>query len=283
MRIVILSSSLYSETACAMAVRMAESGHIPVGALALPTLDHATLLRKLGQWGVRGVVNYARAKLIPNRANSAPCVGNPYLQPILQRQKKILHSLREVAALYGFSIAICTNQNAPDSIARLREWSPDLIIFTGGNILRNQLLEVPRLGVLNVHLGLLPEIRGMSSPEWSLLNHVPVGVTIHFIDAGIDTGPILQRHEFPDPALCESLSDLRNRLIAFGVEKIVEVVAALDHGTLSAIPQPSLEPEIEPGLEKDNQFFVMHEWLQARSAERLAETRLADVAETLRG
>jgi methionyl-tRNA formyltransferase len=85
--------------------------------------------------------------------------------------------------------------------------------------LRKQLLEVPRLGVLNAHLGLLPEIRGMSSPEWSLLQHIPVGVTIHFMDTGIDTGPILQRYEFPHAPQCESLSDLRNRLIAFGIEK----------------------------------------------------------------
>ena len=53
MRIVVLSSSVYSETACAMAVRMARLGHVPVGALTLPTLDRGTLLRKLGQWGVR--------------------------------------------------------------------------------------------------------------------------------------------------------------------------------------------------------------------------------------
>jgi folate-dependent phosphoribosylglycinamide formyltransferase PurN len=272
MRIVMLSSSVYSETACAMAVRMAECGHAPVGALALPTLDRATLLRKLGQWGVRGVVNYARAKLIPHRAHSVPRVGNPYLQPLLKRENKTFCSLREVAARYGFPVAICANQNAPDSIARLREWSPDLIIFTGGNILRSQLLDVPRLGVLNVHLGLLPEVRGMSSPEWSLLNNVPVGITIHFMDTGIDTGPILQRFEFPDAPSCNSLRDLRNRLIAYGVEKIAEVVNALDHATLTAIPQLDVET--------DNQFFVMHEWLQARAAERLTNSRRAVIAET---
>ena len=166
---------------------------------------------------------------------------------------------------YGFSVAVCNDQNAPDSIARLKEWSPDLIIFTGGNILRKQLLEVPRLGVLNVHLGLLPEIRGMSSPEWSLLNHVPVGVTIHYMDAGIDTGPFLQRYEFPDVARCESLSDLRNRLIAFGLEKAAEVIAGLDQGTISATTQSDHD--------EDRQFFVMHEWLQARAAERLTKSR----------
>src|SRR5271154_6359779 len=275
MRIIILSSSLYSETACAMAVRLAEFGHIPVGALSLPTLDRGTVLRKLGQWGVRGVANYARAKLIPHHSGVQPRVSNPHLQPLLQHGEGVFRSLRQVAALYGFPVAVCNDQNAPDAIARLREWSPDLIIFTGGNILRKQLLEVPRLGVLNAPLALLPEVRGMSSPEWSLLNHIPVGVTIHYVDARIDTGPVLRRCEFSDLVGCESLSDLRNRLIAFGIEKIAEVVDGLDRGTISAPPQSARD--------EDRQFFVMHEWLQARAAERLTKIRRTVVAETAHG
>lgn len=275
MRIVILCSSVYSETGCAMAVRMAELGHVPAGALALPTLDRGTLLRKLGQWGVREVARYARAKLIPHPGDGQGQVRNPYLEPVLKHGDGVFRSLREVAAFYGFPVAVCHDQNAPDSIAQLREWSPDLIIFTGGNILRKQLLEVPRLGVLNVHLGLLPEIRGMSSPEWSLLNRVPDGVTIHYMDTGIDTGPVLQRCEFPDVNRCESLTDLRNRLIAFGVAKVAEVVAALDRGTISATPQSDLE--------EDRQFFVMHEWLQARAAERLTKSRLASGVGSVNG
>jgi folate-dependent phosphoribosylglycinamide formyltransferase PurN len=275
MRIVVLCSSVYSETACAMTVRMAELGHIPVGAVALSTLDRGTLLRKLGQWGARDVVRYARAKLIPNRTGAHAQVRNPHLQPLLKYEDGIFRSVREVAKVYGFPVAVSDDQNAPDSIAQLKEWSPDLIIFTGGNILRRQLLDVPRLGVLNVHLGMLPEVRGMSTPEWSLLNHVPVGVTIQYVDAGIDTGPILQRYEFPDVARCESLSDLRNRLIAFGVEKASEVVAGLDRGTISATPQSELDD--------DHQFFVMHEWLQARAAESLTKGLRAAVAGTVTG
>jgi len=133
------------------------------------------------------------------------------------------------------------------------------------------LLDVPRLGVLNIHLGLLPEIRGMSSPEWSLLNCVPVGITIHFMDAGIDTGPILQRFELPDVNRSKSLSDLRHRLIAFGVEKAGEVVAGFTQGAITATPQASLHSTAN----QDSQFFVMHERLQARAAERLASTHQA--------
>ncbi len=275
MRIVILGSSVYSETACAMAVRMAELGHVPVGALSLSTLDRGTLIRKLGQWGVAEVARYARTKLISHKGDGQQRAHNPHLQTALKHGEEIFRSIREVAAFYGFPVVTCGDQNAPDSIARLKEWSPDLIIFTGGNILRKQLLDVPRLGVLNVHLGLLPQIRGMSSPEWSLLNRVPVGITIHYMDAGIDTGPILQRYEFPDAAGCESLSDLRDRLIAFGIAKTGEVVAALDRGTICATPQCDLD--------KDNQFFVMHEWLQGRAAEHLTKSRPAPVAGTVNG
>jgi hypothetical protein len=261
-RIVILASSVYSETGCAMAARMAELGYIPAGALALSSLNPGTLLRKLAQWGPRDVARYARTKLIPHPGAAQGHVRNSYLEPQLRRGDKYFRNLREVGRFHGFPVVVCLDQNAADSIARLREWAPDLIIFTGGNILRKPLLAVPRLGALNVHLGLLPEIRGMSSPEWSLLKQIPLGITIHYIDGGIDTGPILQRSEFPDAKRCGSLRELRNRLIAFGIEQAGNVVSALDRGEVSATPQPDQD--------KDNQFFVMHEGLQTQAAERLA-------------
>ncbi len=270
MRIVVLCSSVYSETACAMTVRLAQSGCAPVGAITLSTLDPGTILRKLGQWGVRDVARYATAKLLPQKAASRDSLRNPYLKPLLTNRKQPVRNLREIAREYDFPIVTCRHQNAPSSVAQLKASSPDLIIFTGGNILRTQLLDVPRLGVLNMHLGLLPQIRGMSSPEWSLLKDIPVGVTVHYIDSGIDTGPILQRCEFPDASQCDSLADLRNRLIAFGIERVAEVVLALDRGSLAASPQSELD--------RDNQFFVMHEWLQARAVERLKKKCRSSVA-----
>jgi folate-dependent phosphoribosylglycinamide formyltransferase PurN len=269
MRVVILCPSPYSETSCAMAVRLAQLGYVPTGAVTLPSLDLRTLARKLGQWGAREVVRYAQTKLISrNRMDTQ--FRNAYLKQLLQTRTGSFRSLREVAACYGFPIVACKDQNAPDAIAQLNAWSPDLMVFTGGDILRKQLLQVPRLGVINLHLGLLPEVRGMSSPEWSLLSDVPVGVTVHYIDAGIDTGPILRRCEFPDTAQCASLDDLRNRLIAFGIEMVGQVVTALDRGTISAMPQSNLN--------EDDQYFVMHEWLQAQAAQRLKKGRLAAAA-----
>lgn len=279
MRIVVLGSSLYSETTCAMAVRLAECGYVPAGALVLSTWKRGTLLRKLTQWGIRDAASFAQKKLLPHYCDFQLKVHNPYLQPLLESPSGIYRNLRQVAQSYRFPVVICKDQNSPQSIDRVRQWSPDLIVFTGGNILRKQLLQVPRIGVFNIHLGLLPEIQGMSSPEWSLLTGVPVGITIHRMDAGIDTGPILRRYEFPDAHRCDSLNDLRNRLIAFGIEKIGEVIATVDRD--AAVP--SAQTHHDTDHKKDKQFFVMHHWLQERAAERLSQSRVGALAESING
>jgi methionyl-tRNA formyltransferase len=261
MRVVILASSPYSETSCAVAARLAQLGYPPVGALTLPSWDRGTLLRKFGQWGLRDSFRYAVAKLSPGNFASRMQVRNPYLESVLRHGNGVFRSLWEVARAYKFPVVTCHDQNSPRAIAQLKQWSPDLAIFTSGNILREAVLNIPKLGVLNSHLALLPEIRGMSSPEWSLLCGVPLGITIHFMDSGIDTGPTLLRREFTSTDGCDSLADLRNRMIAEGIELVGEVVAGLDRGTLSAAPQA------DQG--KDRQFFVMHERLKGLAARRM--------------
>ena len=270
MRVVILCSSPYSETGCAVAARLVQLGYAPIGALTLPSWDRSTLLRKLGQWGLRDSVHYAVAKLAPGQAANRQQVLNSYLEKSLRHGDGFFRALREVGRAYEFPVVTCGNQNSPRALAQLEKWSPDVAIFTGGNILRDELLKIPRLGVVNSHLALLPEIRGMSSPEWSLLCGVPLGITIHFMDSGLDTGPILLRREFAGADDCDSLTDLRNRMIAEGIELIAEAVAGLDRGTLSAVPQA----ERETG----RQFFVMHERLKAQAARRLKKSQLNPVA-----
>jgi len=261
MRLAVLCSSPYSETGCAVAARLVQLGHIPVGALTLPSWDRNTLLRKVGQWGVKNSFRYAVAKLAPGKPNTSSRIRNPYLESALRNREGIFRSVHELAAVAGFPVATCASQNSPHAIAQLRQWSPDLLIFTGGNILKDEILSVPRLGVLNSHLALLPEIRGMSSPEWSLLCNIPLGITIHFMDASIDTGRILIRRQFVPATDCESFPDLRNRMIAEGVELISQAVAGLAQGTLAPAPQPDCE--------KDHQYFVMHDQLKVLAARRL--------------
>ena len=275
MRVAILCSSPYSETGCAVTARLAQLGYVPIGALTLPSWDRRTLLRKVGQWGLRDSIEYAVAKLSPSKSTIQKQIRNLYLESALRHGDGVFRSVREVARGYGFPVVTCSDQNSQRAVAQLKQWSPDLAIFTGGDILRDEVLKVPRLGILNAHLALLPEIRGMSSPEWSLLCGVPLGITIHFMDSGVDTGAILLRREFAVADGCDSLADLRNKMIAEGIELIAEAVAGLDRGTISAVPQTDRQ--------KDRQFFVMHEQLRTMAARRLKEGRMNPVGDKCNG
>ncbi|HUM04680.1 MAG TPA: formyltransferase family protein [Terriglobales bacterium] len=265
MRIAILCPSPYSETSCAVSAHVARLGYVPVGALALPSWDRKTLVRKISQWGLRESLRYARAKLAPGTAKKPERVRNPYLAKYIRHRDGIFQNMHEVARAYGFPVVTCRNQNSAAALDQLRQWAPDVVIFTGGNILRGRVLAIPRLGVMNSHLALLPELRGMNTVEWSLLCGVPLGITIHLMDSGIDTGPILLRQEFRDFRDCLSLTDLQNRMIGAGIELIGEAIAGLDKGTISAIPQADRE--------EDRQFFVMHDALKTEAMRRLKQMK----------
>ncbi len=278
MRVVVLCSSPYSETGCAMAARLAQAGRTPVGALTLPAWDRQTLLRKLGQWGLRDCYRFARSKVGPAPANRQQ-LRNPYLQKMLAHESGAFRNLFQVARHYGFPVTTSPDQNSHGAIDQLKRWSPYIAIFTGGNIVREAALKQCSLGILNSHLALLPDIRGMSSPEWSVLQGVPLGITIHFMDSGIDTGPILLRREFPRPPGCDSFSDLRNRMIAAAIDWMAETVAALEAGTIAPTPQASKRTN---GRRDDSQYFVMHDRLKAlakRHLTKIESTTLKNAAD----
>ena len=73
----------------------------------------------------------------------------------------------------------------------------DLIVFGGTRIIRGEILDFPKEGVINSHPGLLPDCRGSASPAWSVYHDIPIGSSTHFCDNGIDTGDLLFRREIP--------------------------------------------------------------------------------------
>lgn len=88
----------------------------------------------------------------------------------------------------------------PTLIQRLNKSQTDIAIQGGLGIIGKELLAAPRLGFVNVHPGRLPQYRGRSCPEWAVYNGEDVYATAHFIDEGIDTGPVIlqERYEIQD-------------------------------------------------------------------------------------
>lgn len=120
----------------------------------------------------------------------------------------------------------------PDLIAG---YAPKLLVLGGTRILRRRVFEQAEHS-LNAHPGLLPEIRGSASVAWAIERDAKVGCTCHFIDAGVDTGPIVSREELPVhrgdsyEKLCWATTRLSARLMA-------EAVAAYFDGTIEPRPQ----------------------------------------------
>jgi methionyl-tRNA formyltransferase len=110
--------------------------------------------------------------------------------------------LSKLAAQLGLPILLQPRADAPDYadfVGSLRELAPDLLIVNSyAMILRPDILAVPRFGAVNVHGALLPAYRGANPTEWALINgERETGVTIHAIDRGIDTGPIVAQRRVP--------------------------------------------------------------------------------------
>ncbi|MEU8890769.1 formyl transferase [Streptomyces sp. NPDC048442] len=113
-----------------------------------------------------------------------------------------LLSFGHLARRYGLTCRSVREINKGDGLRLLRGFGPDLIISVRFSLIfRDEVLSLPRLGILNVHPGELPRYAGLFSPFWSLLEgRESIGCTVHWIDRGIDTGPVIGFGRLPvDP------------------------------------------------------------------------------------
>lgn len=128
--------------------------------------------------------------------------------------------------------------NEPAEVALMAAARPDVVLVFGTGILREPLLSAFEGRILNIHLGLSPYYRGAGTNFWPLVNREPeyVGATIHYIDAGIDTGPILS-HARPIIEPGDGPHDLGNKTIVAAAQALLRAAAAHVSGVARAVPQ----------------------------------------------
>lgn len=105
-----------------------------------------------------------------------------------------------------------------NTLARLKKLKLDVGLHKAGVIYRAPTINAFRLGILNAHIGILPEFRGRAVMEWSLLQDTPVGITVFFIDTGIDTGERIVFSEAVDISHCRSIDEAKSYL--FGLDAV---------------------------------------------------------------
>ncbi len=132
----------------------------------------------------------------------------------------------------------CTYINHPDVVHWLDELQPDLVCVFGTSLIRGELLKGGRLGIVNLHGGLSPEYRGADCTFWALHNGEPekVGCTLHYINAGIDTGQLIA-HVCPEVKPGDDELTLFWRAVRDSAGVYSEFVSRLAKGERFGVPQ----------------------------------------------
>ncbi len=164
--------------------------------------------------------------------------------------------------------------NTEETLRLLAEAGVDTVAVYGTNLIREPLLSAFAGRMVNLHLGLSPYYRGTATNFYPLLNEEPqyVGATIHLIDAGIDSGPIL-RHARPRIEAGDGPHTIGCKAIEAGIEAMIAVLRSFDSVRLRAVPQWPV-PDAKLYLRKDyhpRQVVELYRKLETGLIERYVE------------
>lgn len=131
-----------------------------------------------------------------------------------------------------------TGCNDVGEVAQMRALAPDVVLVFGTGILRAPLIESFPGRILNLHLGLSPYYRGSGTNFWPLVNREPecVGATIHYLDEGLDSGPIIA-HSRAEMRPADGPHDIGNRTIAAGIDVLLRAARMRAERDVRGVPQ----------------------------------------------
>lgn len=149
--------------------------------------------------------------------------------------EKWLSSTDTVAKKYGIPIFSPNDL----TVEKIKEINPDLILIVGyRKLIPQQILDIPKNGVIGLHASLLPHLRGQAPLNWSIIiGDVKAGVTMFKMDKGIDTGDIIgQKETMISPK--DTITDLKQRIQKLSVELVAEFVPQILNGNVKMKKQP---------------------------------------------
>ncbi len=161
--------------------------------------------------------------------------------------------VKEAALGLGLSLHQPEKVRAREFVQTVRDLAPEIIIVAAfGQIIPQRILDIPPYGCLNLHGSLLPRWRGAAPMQYALMaGDIETGVTTMQMDAGLDTGDILQQAALPLGDI-ENLGILEARLAALGADLLMETLDALAHGNCPRIPQTPSLVTLAPSLPPDS-------------------------------
>jgi len=161
--------------------------------------------------------------------------------------------VKEAALRLGLPLHQPERVRRPEVVEFLRALESDAMVVVGyGQIIPQAIIDLPRLGIINVHASLLPKYRGAAPIQWAVANgETNTGVTTMRINAGLDTGDVLMKCETPIGPDEDALQ-LGARLAVAGADLLAKTLDALESGAATPIPQNNAEATYAPILRKED-------------------------------
>jgi methionyl-tRNA formyltransferase len=172
-------------------------------------------------------------------------------------------NLVKLAQILNYNYYQVNDHNEPRCQEIIEEAAPTVIVFTGGGMIRQNILAIPKLGILNCHLGILPKYRGMDVVEWpaveNALDKEGLGLTLHYMNEGLDTGPILL-HRRIELKKKDSFKSIRKRLESLMADLVYEGLQLLIENKIDIMEQQ---------MNAGRQYFVMHQRMKEYAQKQL--------------
>jgi methionyl-tRNA formyltransferase len=161
--------------------------------------------------------------------------------------------VKEAAVAAGIPVYQPAKIKLDEGFEYFERLAPDaVVIIAYGQIISQRLIDIPRLGWINVHASLLPKYRGAAPINWAIANgEKRTGLTTMRIDAGLDTGPMLLNYE-TEIGADETAPELTARLANAAAPLIVETLEKLDRGEITPTPQDNSKMSLAPPLKKED-------------------------------
>jgi methionyl-tRNA formyltransferase len=128
--------------------------------------------------------------------------------------------------------------NNPIYVEQMRQLQPDVIAICGTSIIKDQIINLPAHGVLNLHTGLPQKYRGVSTNPWAIYNKEPeyIGSTVHFVDPGVDTGNIIYQGR-PHINYEDDPETLNVKAVKLGTKMMIQAIKDIEAGTIQRFNQ----------------------------------------------
>jgi len=145
----------------------------------------------------------------------------------------------ELAGKFGLQVRRLSDPNSASAREFLLSGKCEIQFILIPYVLRTEILEAPRLGVINKHAAILPGCRGLFPFLWCTIHSLPIGITFHKVTAEVDAGPVLVRHRFEGPLIPRTMLEFYIRV--FRLYPVMAVAAA------ERLLEGGGEPQAGPG------------------------------------